>query len=98
MRVVAQNPWAWTLFHDDVAGYVLSALCGTVGLYGLEIALSPSEVREYELGGLAGIEVLAKKMSAEPAAYKGRAIDGFLRTMEARSAIDAWKSEPDQTR
>lgn len=92
MKVVAQGPWAWTLFQDDTGMLVLSTLCGTVAQYGLEMALSPSEAENYERRGIDAVDALASDVSHDPSAYAARAIDGFVRRPEVQEAFDRWKS------
>ena len=92
MKVVAQEPWAWTLFQDDAGTLVLSTLCGTVAQYGLEMALSPSEAENYERRGIEAVNALARDVSHDPSAYTARALDGFVRRPEVREAVDRWKT------
>ena len=40
---VAQKPWKYTLYRDDGGAYILSVLCGTVGMFELNLPLTPAE-------------------------------------------------------
>jgi hypothetical protein len=40
---VAQKPWKYTLYRDDDGACILSVLCGTVGMFELNLPLTPAE-------------------------------------------------------
>jgi hypothetical protein len=41
---VSQRPWRFTLYKNQDDGfYILSVLCGTVGMFELNLPLSPAE-------------------------------------------------------
>lgn len=74
MRVwkLGQVDWSHTLYrsHD---GYVLSVLCGGVGLYVLNIPLSDDEARRYLVDESAVAELAALIRSA-PHVYAARSV------------------------
>jgi len=93
MRIVAEKPWTWTLFRDDAGIYVLSTVCGGVAQYGIEMVLSPGEADAYEGVGTDSLDALAQEVSRNPAAYTGRAIEGFIGRAEVKDAIVRWRAQ-----
>lgn len=62
----------WILYRTASDVLVLSVLCGTVAMYSIDIALTPSERREYERDGRRFIDVLAGRVVSDPKGYGER--------------------------
>jgi hypothetical protein len=91
MKVLGQAPFRWTLFENSPGTYVLSALCGRVVQYGVDILLSADEARAYEETGETTIDALADAVYADPGHYQARALIDFANGNGWRNAIDEWR-------
>ena len=69
---IGKAAWDYTLYNTD-HGYVLSVLCGTVGMYELNIPLTAAEVEKY-LHGNGVIDDLANLIRSQPHAYADRSV------------------------
>ena len=74
MKEVLKKRWSYVLYESG-QNYILSVLCGTVGLYELRIQLNEEEVAMYKADGVGYIENLVKTIQAEPDNYTDRRID-----------------------
>lgn len=74
MKEITKKNWEYTLFQDDDGIYVLSVLCGSVGLYELNIKLNAAETSEYLDKGLEYLEGLVKQIRNSPSSFQNRAI------------------------
>lgn len=74
MKEVARSKgWGFILYeHEDK--YILSALCGTVGLFETNIILNDAEVEAYKKCGTEFIEKLASQITDAPDSYHDRHI------------------------
>lgn len=70
-EVLAIGRWDFRLFRlgDEL---VLSVLCGTVGLYEVDIALDADELARYLAQGVSGIRALIDDVRSRPSAYGHR--------------------------
>lgn len=69
---VAQKPWKYTLYKDgDV--YILSVLCGTVGLFELNLPLTPAEA-ENAAADPAWLAKRADEVASDPDKFAPRSI------------------------
>lgn len=60
------EPWSWSLEHT-AQGFLLSVVCGTVGLYERTIVLKPHEVQMWDGGGAAALEPLVEAIRNDTA-------------------------------
>lgn len=71
MDKVFQESWSYTLYRDGER-YILSVVCGGVGMYELNIPLDDEEVRV--VGDQAEVAKLAKKIRDESSQYAARSV------------------------
>lgn len=74
MNILAQEPWAWTLYADGDARRVLTVLVGGAALYEVAIELTPAERAAFEAHGTEGLSALIADLRDRPSAYTGRQI------------------------
>lgn len=74
MKEITKKNWEYTLLQDDDGVYVLSVLCGSIGLYELEIKLNATETSKYLEKGLEYLEGLVKQVRNSPSSFQDRAI------------------------
>jgi len=71
MDKVFQESWSYTLYRDG-ARYILSVVCGGVGMYSLNIPLDGEEAGV--VGSQEAVADLAKKIRTAPKQYADRSI------------------------
>lgn len=71
MDKVFQESWSYTLYRDG-ARYILSVVCGGVGMYSLNIPLDDEEAKM--VADQTAVADLAKKVRADPGRYADRSI------------------------
>lgn len=71
MDKVFQESWSYTLYRDG-ARYILSVVCGGVGMYTLNIPLDDEEASA--AGDQAAVADLAKRIRTNPKQYADRSI------------------------
>lgn len=71
MDKVFQESWSYTLYRDDDR-YILSVVCGGVGMYELNVPLDDMEVKV--VGDQAAVAALAKEIRADPKRYATRSV------------------------
>jgi hypothetical protein len=62
----------FSLDCDDLGHYILSAMCGGVGMYEVSILLDAEEVERFRIEGNAFIEELAYDVVRNTSKYKDR--------------------------
>ncbi len=95
MEVVAESNWRWMLFSTG-DNYILSVLCGSVGLYTRDVELTTNELSEYATSGDKAIENLAVEISRNPSMFESRHIPSFATNEEARRAAKEWRESHGQ--
>ena len=84
--------WSFT-FYRYGQHYLLSVVCGSVGLYELEFVLNQEEVDTFAQAGKSSIVGLAKRVMQKPSAYQHRKIHiPHARKMHAKNKT---KNEPE---
>ncbi len=73
MKEIIKKDWNYSFFEKDT-GYILSVICGSVGLYEVNIQLNEEELEQYRIQGAAYIEELAKAIQYKPSLYTERHI------------------------
>jgi hypothetical protein len=91
MKILNQESWDWTLLQDN-QNLFLSVLCGTVGMYGVNVQLSESEIEQYRNLGHSFIRELAGTIRNHPSQFSSRHIQGFEYLSEFREAVSNWQS------
>ena len=83
MNLVAERNWSWMLFEDEGI-FILSVICGGVGIYTREIQLSANELAEYRAKGEKFLDVIARDISYAQSKYTARQIVNFTATQLSR--------------
>jgi len=68
-EVLADLTWDWTLFRAPDGSLLLSVVCGSVGLYEVEVTLDDVQAADYERNGRQSIESLAAAVREHPAKF-----------------------------
>lgn len=76
MQVLESSPWDWMLFRSE-GKLFFTVLCGSVGVYSLDVQLSESEVADYGSRNREALESLAKMIRMNPESYSDRHIKDF---------------------
>ncbi len=92
MKVLAESNWNWMLYQDSDS-YILSVLCGSIGMFTLELILSAEEVSDYLERSDKAIDKLARAVCSNPEAYQSRQIPDFHLNRSAKSAASEWRSK-----
>lgn len=71
MEIIIDKKWDFTLFKKKEQ-LLLSVLCGSIGIYELNILLTPAEVEMYNIEGEKYILYLARLIQKNPDNYKSR--------------------------
>jgi hypothetical protein len=72
MEIIVQKSWDYTFSRNTNGQLILSVLCGTVGLFEIDIILNQDETTQYNKDGEAFIEQLAKQIRDNPHAWSER--------------------------
>jgi len=70
----------------------LSVICGTVGMFTIEIQLTNSEASSYESAGKPYIEQLASSIRAKPDYFTPRKVANFRAKVNVTEALSEWRS------
>ncbi len=60
-----KKPWEYT-FTKETSGYLLSVVCGSVGLYEVEVTLNEEQLSKYNATGEAYLDELASQIRKNP--------------------------------
>jgi hypothetical protein len=71
MELLIKKDWDYTFIKSNDK-YVLSVLCGTIGLFEIEIVLNNEENEEYRIKGNEYIDSLAKRIQNNPSVWMER--------------------------
>ena len=69
MNELANKRWNYRLWINAYNQYVMSVLCGTVGLYEVEVKLTESQIGDYEARGENMLDELAEVIRNNPENY-----------------------------
>jgi hypothetical protein len=69
MIEVLRKQWTYILYRAESNKYILSVVCGTVGLFDVDVELSADQVRKFENQGEPFIDELAAKIRYSPTKY-----------------------------
>ena len=92
MKVIDQIAWSWTLYEYD-GEYMLSVICGSVGLFSRDIILNIEETDNYLKNGIDEIIKLAKVITYRPQYYKTRHIIAFHEDLAVKNANLMWRED-----
>lgn len=68
--ILAEKSWDWMLLRDSEGRLIVSVVCGSVGLYEVEVILDDETIAAYEADGIAVIERLAADIAEHPSRYR----------------------------
>lgn len=72
MKKLIEKTWSYILYQTDDDNLILSVVCGTVGLYDVNIQLNDEEKDKFEKDGTEFIDELALDVSSNPPKYRNR--------------------------
>ena len=62
MKEIAKEAWNYTFSEQQPGDYILSVVCGGVGLYDFAIRLTATQITDYEREGIPYITRLAEQI------------------------------------
>ena len=65
-ELIADSTWDWSLYRLTDGSLVLSVVCGTVGIYEIDVTLGPETTAAYEGDGVEAIKRLAAEVVYSP--------------------------------
>lgn len=68
MEIILDKRWNYQFIKDNDK-YILSVMCGTVGLFEVDIELNKQQIASYKKNGLDFIEKYVKEIRANPNHY-----------------------------
>ena len=71
MELLLKKDWKYSLMKEGEK-FMLSVVCGSIGLYEIEIELNPFEVDNFKKAGQYYIEELVEKINKNPKEYISR--------------------------
>lgn len=74
MKNILTKRWNYSLQENKKGEIIISVLCGTVGLYEIEIVLSETEKKNFRDDGEFFLDELANDIRNNPSKYKDRQI------------------------
>ncbi|MDN3609811.1 hypothetical protein ACODM8_15130 [Vibrio ostreicida] len=90
MVVLDEEYMSWLLFQSR-EDYLLSVVCGTVGVFMLEIELSHAEISQYKASGKSYINELANSIRFRPDSFTERQIVNFKDQYNVVPALTKWR-------
>lgn len=66
---MAERTWDWMLFREANGDLVVSVVCGTVGLFEVDVVLSAEQEQAYEAEGIDVVVRLAADIAEHPRKY-----------------------------
>ncbi|WP_298426501.1 hypothetical protein [uncultured Kordia sp.] len=69
MKELLKKQWKYTLYVNEVGAYILTVICGTIGLYEVEHVLTNEQLLKYKNQGETFIDALANDISYTPKKY-----------------------------
>ena len=92
MKVIAQEPWSWTLLEDDEAHY-FTVLCGGVGIFEIEFMLNADELSRFD-GNIHGAATeLARYVRENQKEFGQRHLRDFSARPDVRQAGLRWRKK-----
>ena len=72
-EIIKEN-WEYVLYQSEAGDLYFSVVCGTVGLYDLDIKLTEQGKLEFESEGTVFLDTLAEEVRTYPSRYKDRQV------------------------
>ena len=72
METIIEKQWDYTFSKKDDGQLLLSVVCGSVGLFEIDIVLNLQETDQYDKHGEAYIDQLAKQIRHKPSEWSSR--------------------------
>ncbi len=69
MKELLKKQWKYTLYVNEGGAYILTVICGTIGLYEVEHVLTNEQLLKYKNQGETFIDALANDISYTPKKY-----------------------------
>lgn len=69
MREILRKQWTYILYKTESNKYILSVVCGTVGLFDIDVELSSDQVQKFENQGESFIDEVAAEIRYNPSKY-----------------------------
>ncbi|ACA84333.1 conserved hypothetical protein [Shewanella woodyi ATCC 51908] len=91
MVVLDEEHMSWILFQNTNDMY-LSVVCGTVGMFTVEIQLTNSEATSYKLTGKSYIDQFASSICAKPDYFTPRKVANFKTKFNVTEALSEWRN------
>lgn len=79
MKEILRSQWEYMLCEKD-SDLIFSVVCGTIGIYQINIILNPEEIENYIQKGEVYLKELAEKIRYSPKSYNARHIDLITKT------------------
>ena len=92
MRVIAQDPWNWTLLEDADAHY-FSVLCGGIAMYAIEFKLTTEEFAAFSRNLQGAAATLSERVRASQDEFGQRHLVDFSSRADVRQAGLRWRKE-----
>jgi hypothetical protein len=92
MRVIAQDPWNWTLL-EDADGHYFSVLCGGVAMFAIEFKLTAEESDEFSRDLQGAATILSQRVRADQDEFGQRHLVDFSTRTDVRQAGLRWRKE-----
>jgi hypothetical protein len=74
MKEIAKEPWNYVFSEDASGHYILTVVCGGVGVYEVTIRLNASQSESYKSDGLAYVAGLAEQVRHDQAPFEAQKI------------------------
>jgi len=68
MEIILNKRWNYQFIKDN-GKYILSVMCGTVGLFEVDVELNKHQIANYKRNGIDFIEKCVKEIRAIPNQY-----------------------------
>nr|WP_295922642.1 hypothetical protein [uncultured Dyadobacter sp.] len=69
MKEIAKEPWNYVFSEETHGQYLLTVVCGGVGIYEVTIRLTPEQAGRYQHDGLGYIASLAEQVRSSPPSF-----------------------------
>ena len=90
MVVLDEEHMSWLLLQHENDMY-LSVVCGTVGMFTVEIQLTNSEASNYKSMGKSYIDQLASSIRSKPDYFTPRKVSNFRSNFNVTGALSEWR-------
>ncbi|MCD2258409.1 hypothetical protein [Psychroserpens luteolus] len=73
--IILKEDWSYTLEKTKSESYILTVVCGSIGIYEIKIALNPEEIQKFITHGESYIVQSVRNIQESPSKYTHRHID-----------------------